>query len=690
MEGYQPSRIRNVALVGHNGSGKTTLCESLLFTSGAIPKKGSVDAGSSVCDFEPEEANHHMSISIALAPFVSEQVKINVIDCPGYVDFFEEVRTALSVADLAIVVISGVEGIEPQTIEAWDYISSLHLPRMVFVNKLDRDNSDFNRVLDQASTELGEGILPIQLPAGVASGFKGIVDLAGNTYFDYEQSQPAVRDIPTDLADAAGSMREKFIEGTVVADDDLMERYLEGVLPDQASLSKTLSGAVSGCDVFPVLCGSAANDIGIDLLAKAIVSIGPSPDSMPGPMAIAGDAEVEIPCDPKEKEVLRVFKTFTDPYVGKISIMKVLSGTVKPDSTLVNSANHTEERLHVIELLRGKHSEPIAEAMAGDILAVPKLASTSTFDTLSAKGFPIAVESPSQGYANYAVAIEPRTKDDEDKLMTALHKLQDEDIALRVERVDETHQTLLWAMGDTHIHVLLERLARKNGVEVTVTEIAVPYRETITRQAQGEGKYKKQTGGHGQYGVANIRIEPLERGGGFVFSDEVVGGAIPKQYIPAVQKGIEESMAQGGTYGYPVVDIHVTCYDGKYHPVDSSELSFKMAGALAFREALANAGPAMLEPISKIQVSVPEALQGDILGDLSARRGHVQGSEPGSLDGVTSHMTTITAFVPTSEIIRYALDLRSITGGRGKFRSIHDHYDTLPSNLVDKLKSLSG
>lgn len=686
MEGYQPSRIRNIALVGHNGSGKTTLCESLLFANGAIPKKGSVDAGNSVCDFEPEEVNHHMSISMALAPFLSEQVKINVIDCPGYVDFFEEVRTALSVVDLAVVVISGVEGMEPQTREVWDYLNSLRLPRMVFVNKLDRDNSDFNRVLDQASTELGEGILPVQFPAGVASGLKGIVDLSSNTYFDYEQSPPTAKDIPAEMEIVTGSMREKFIEGTVVADDDLMERYLEGTLPDQESLSKTLSKAVSGCNVFPVLCGSAANDIGIDLLTKAIVRIAPPPDSRPGPVAIAGDTEVKIPCDPKDKEVLRVFKTFSDPYVGKISMMKVLSGTVRPDSTLINSTKHTEERLHVIELLRGKHSEPITEAMAGDILAVPKLAGTSTFDTLSAKGFPITVESPPMGYANYAVAIEPRTKDDEDKLMTALHKLQDEDIALRVERVDETHQTLLWAMGDTHIHVLLERLARKNSVEVSVTEIAIPYRETITRQAEAEGKYKKQTGGHGQYGVANIRIEPLERGGGFVFSDKVVGGAIPKQYIPAVQKGIEESMMQGGVYGYPVVDVHVICYDGKYHPVDSSELSFKMAGALAFREALANAGPVMLEPISKIQVSVPEALQGDILGDLSARRGHVQGSEPGSLDGIASHMTTITAFVPTSEITRYALDLRSITGGRGKFRSIHDHYDALPSNLVEKLR----
>jgi elongation factor G len=375
-----------------------------------------------------------------------------------------------------------------------------------------------------------------------------------------------------------------------------------------------------------------------------------------------------------------VFKTISDPYVGKISLLRILSGTIRPDTVLNDPRTHSDQRLHVLQLLRGKEAQPVDEVQAGDIVAVPKLSDTATGDTLAPKGTPVIVPSPDPEPVVLSIAIRPKSKGDEDKLMTGLHRLQEEDPSLVVERVDETHQTILRGTGETHLAVAAERLARKFGVEVATEDVLVPYRETISQQADAEGKYKKQTGGHGQYGVASVRIEPLERGEGFHFVDQVVGGAIPKQYIPAVEKGVLEAMAQGGVHGYPVVDVQVTCYDGKYHPVDSSEMSFKMAGSLAFKEAMAKAGPVLLEPISLLEVTVPASMQGDILGDLNSRRGRVQGT-----DTVEGAIQKITALVPTAEIQRYAVDLRSLTGGRGRFSAGHSHYDVMPANLVERM-----
>jgi elongation factor G len=395
----------------------------------------------------------------------------------------------------------------------------------------------------------------------------------------------------------------------------------------------------------------------------------------------AGSTTQLVAADPSAEPLARVFKTISDPYVGKISLLRVLSGTIRPDTVLVNSRTHGDERLHVLHSMRGKDAEPAGEAQAGDIVAVPKLSDTATGDTLAPKGTPVVAAAPEPEPPALALAIRPRSKGDEDKLMTGLHRLQEEDPALVVERIDETHQTLLRGTGETHLLVTCERLHRKFGVEVETEEVLVPYRETITKQAEAEGKYKKQTGGHGQFGVASLRIGPLERGEGFHFVDQVVGGAIPKQYIPAVEKGVAEAMALGGHFGYPVVDVQVTCFDGKFHAVDSSEMSFKMAGSLAFREAVEKAVPVMLEPISLLSVAVPAAMQGDVLGDLNSRRGRVQGTD--TLDGGWQE---ITALVPTAEIQRYAVDLRSLTGGRGRFRAEHHHYDAVPSNLVDRLR----
>ncbi len=676
----RPTGVRNIALVGHTGSGKTTLAEALLFATGAITRQGKVDDGSTVSDFEPEEIKYHMSLSLALAPCTAGDVKLNIIDTPGYADFFGEVRAACSVVDLVVLVVSAVEGVEAQTEAAWALAAELGLPRLVFVNKLDRERASFDRTLASLRECFGAGVAPLELPVGGESGFRGIADLLSDTAISYEGGKPHPGPVPDDLAATEHEVREHLVEGIVVGDDDLMERYLDGDVPSSAELEATLANGVAQGVVFPVVCGSAATGIGIDRLASLLAELAPAPESRPPVEVRAGDSAHEVPCDPAGQPLARVFKTITDPYVGKISLLRVLSGTIRPDTVLSNARTHGDERLHVLQCLRGKETQATNEAQAGDIVAVPKLADVVTGDTLTPKGVPVIVPSPAPEPATLSIAIRPKSEGDEDKLMTGLHRLQEEDPALLVERVDETHQTVLRGTGETHLAMAVERLARKFGVEVATEEVRVPYRETISTPSEAVGKYKKQSGGHGQFGVVSIRIEPLGRGEGFHFVDQVVGGAIPRQFIPAVEKGIIEAMGHGGVYGHPVVDVQATCTDGKYHPVDSSEMSFKMAGSLAFKEAMAKAGPVLLEPVSLLEVTVPAGMQGHVLSDLNSRRGRVQGT-----DTVDPGVQKITALVPTAEIQRYAVDLRSLTAGRGRFRAEHDHYDVMPPNLVDKM-----
>jgi elongation factor G len=472
------------------------------------------------------------------------------------------------------------------------------------------------------------------------------------------------------------AVHDALVEGIVVADDELMERYLEGDIPSVEQLEKTLAHGVASAQVFPVVCGSATKQIGIDRLAAFVCEIGPSPLERPPTTVKAGNELADVAPDPHGPPLAWVWKTIADRHVGKISLFKVLSGTLKPDATLVDSRTHTDQRLHAPFTLRGREQLPVEELAVGDLGAVAKLPDVATGDTLAPKGTPVEIDTAPPPAPALSIGIRPKSKGDEDKLMTALHRLQEEDLLLSVLRDGETHQTLLGGTGETHLAIVAERLARKFGVEVETEPVVVAYRETITGTAEAEGKHKKQSGGHGQFGVASVRIEPLERGAGFEFADQIVGGAIPRQFIPAVQKGIEEAMAGGGPFGYPVVDVKVTCFDGKYHSVDSSELSFKMAGALAFREAMEKAGPVLLEPISHLEVRVPDTYQGDVLGDLNGRRGRVQGTEPDA-----TGWSLITALVPTSEVLRYAIDLRSMTGGRGRFRAEHDHYDPAPQHL---------
>ncbi len=680
MQSFPPERIRNVALVGHGGTGKTTLAEALLFCAGAITRQGRVEDGTTTTDFEPEETERGISLSLSLASFEWHDHKINLIDCPGYADFAGDVAAALTVADLAIFVVSAVEGVEVQTQMAWRMAAERGLPRMIFVNKLDRERASFDRTLEDLRTTFGAGVAPLELPVGEEHAFRGVADVLTDTAITYVDGSPTTGPIPEEMEFSEHEIHDAIVEGIVVADDALMERYLEGDIPTFEELEAALAVGVADATVFPVLCGSASGNIAIDRLANFICEIGSSPVDRPPLVADDGDGSRELAVDPAADPVAYVFKTVADPYVGKLSLFKVYSGTVRPDLVVTNPRTQADERLHALFTLRGKEHIDISDVPAGDIAAVAKLTDTATGDTLAPKGAQVRITAPAVPDPVLSIAISPKSKGDEDKLMTALRRLQDEDPTICVRRDDEGKQTVLSGMGETHLLIVAERLQRKFGVAVDTAPVRVAYRETVTKDADAVGRYKKQTGGHGQFGVAELRVAPAERGAGFTFVDRIVGGAIPRQFIPAVEKGVAEAMEQGGHFGYPVVDVTVTCVDGKYHSVDSSEMSFKMAGSLGFREALAKAEPVLLEPISWIEVTVPSAYQGDVMGDLNARRGRVQGTEPAG-DG--EHV--IRALVPTSEILRYAIDLRSITGGWGQFRTGHDHYDLMPQHVRDRI-----
>jgi elongation factor G len=660
---FPSAKIRNVALVGHGGAGKTTLAEALLFSNGVTQRMGRVEDGNTVSDFDPEEHKRGISTSLSVIPFEYEGHKINILDTPGYADFVGDVSAALRVADLALFVISGVDGVEVQAEITWKMAEAAGIPRAFFVNKLDRDRASFSRTCDDLKNHFGAGVAPIQLPIGEEADLVGVVDLLTDKAYTYSDSGVTEGPVPEGLAEQEHAVHDALVEGIVVADDDLMERYLSDEAIDYKELAGALAKGIAAGSVFPVLCGSATKLIGIDRLCRFLADEAPAPQAaVDGPPAAF------------------VFKTIADPYVGRVNVFKMMSGKVLPDAVLTNGRTMADERLHQLLTLRGREQEPAAEVPAGDIAAVAKLNDTSTGDILAQRGADISIEPYEPTAPVLPTAIRPKSKADEDKLANALHRLQDEDPVLKVERNSETHQTLLWGIGEAHLSIALEKLQRKYGVEVEQEDVKVAYRETVSTKAEAEGKYKKQTGGHGQFGVAFLRVEPLERGAGFEFADAIVGGAIPRQFIPAVERGIADTIVHGGALGFPVVDVKVTCYDGKYHPVDSSEMSFKMAGSLGFKEAAAKARPVLLEPISELVITVPEAYQGDVMGDLNSKRGRIQGTA-----AVGNGEQEISALVPTSEVIRYAIDLRSLTGGRGRFVAKHSHYDPAPPNLADKI-----
>ena len=679
MKTYPTDRIRNVVLVGHGGAGKTSLTEALLFTSGAINRMGRVEDGNTVSDFDPDEVAKGISISLALAPFEWKDHKVNLLDAPGYADFVGDAEAGLRAADLAIIVVSAVEGLEVQARVAWDIAEHLGIPRAFFINKLDRERASFQRTMDELVETFGTKVAPLHLPIGEEHELSGIVDLLGDRAFTYTDGNRTEGTIPESLSSQEEALHVKLLESVVESDDALMERYLEGGTIEVKEIAEALSKAVASGVTVPVLAGSATKGIGIDLLADFIIDEAPSPADRPAAKATKGGEEIELPPDPNGPLAALVFKTLSDPYVGKLTFFRVYSGTFRPDQTVYNASRDGEERVGQVHTLRGKHQETAAEVPAGDIGSLAKLSNTITGDTLTLRAAPIVLPPIEFPDPLLSVAIEPKTKGDEDKLSTALHKLADEDPTFRHERNSETHQTLIKGMGEAHLDVIVSRLARHH-VEVTTMPPKVAYRETIKKSAQAQGRHVKQSGGRGQYAVCSLELSPLPRGSGFEFENAIVGGAIPGNFIPSVEKGARKTLDEGVLAGYQFVDVKVKLFDGKFHTVDSSDIAFQLAGGLAFKDAARNAGVVLLEPIMDLEVMTPDDTVGDIMGDLSSKRGRIEGTEP-----VGRGWTHIKAKVPQGEVLRYSIDLRSKTGGRANFKVSFSHYEEAPSHVQEKV-----
>jgi elongation factor G len=682
LKTYDAKDIRNVLLVGHGGSGKTTLLEAMLFTSGAITRMGTVEDGNTVSDHDPDEQRKGISVSLSVAPVEWHGVKINVLDAPGYADFIGDLRSAIRAADGVIVVVSAVDGVEVQTEAAWELAVDAGLPRAIFVNKLDRERSSFEDTLAQLVSSFGNQVAPLELPIGAEHEFRGVADLQ-HEKADLYPSGPIAEEgeWPDDLHAVADPAREKLMEAVAESDDELIEKYLEEGSIGEAEIIRGVKAGFANARLAPVVCGSAAKAIGVDRLLDFIAEEFPSPlDRTPVEVTKKnGDVEERSP-DAAGPTTGSVFKTVSDPFVGHITMFRVFSGKIRPDSTIYNATQGTDERIGQLFALRGKEHDSVSEVAAGDIGAVAKLAHTHTGDTLSGKDDPVQLPPIELPEPLLAYAIEPKTKGDEDKLSTGLARLREEDPTFRVARSDETHETVMFGMGEAHLEVMIERLKRKYGVEVISHPAKIAYRETIKIKAKGLGRHVKQTGGHGQYAVCNIEIEPLKRGEGFVYEDKIFGGAIPASFIPSIEKGIVRTMSEGVISGNQMVDVKVTLVDGKFHPVDSSDMAFQIAGSLALKEAVEAAGVVLLEPIVQLDVVVPDSYTGDIMGDLNSKRGKILG-----MDQLGGAKQRIRAMVPQAEVARYVIDLRSMTGGRGAFSMSFDHYEEVPTHLAQKV-----
>ncbi len=680
MAELTPDKIRNIALVGHGGCGKTSLAEAMLFAAGAVTRLGSVDDGNATMDFDPDEVARKISISSSLAPAVWNGVKINILDTPGYADFFGETTAAMQVVDSVVIVVDAVGGLEVQTDKAWSIALERGLPRIIFINRMDKEHADYSSVLDSLTGSFGTAVAPVCLPIGKESSFEGFVDLVAMKAYTYDGGKRSEGDIPDDLAGEADALRDKLVESVAESDDALLERYLEGETLTQAEVEKAMLSAVAAGSVVPVLCGSAHTTVGIDRLMDAVLSYVPSPADV-GPKTGTNpknNEQVERACSTSGPLSALVFKTMADPYVGKLTYFRVYSGVLKADSSVYNASREEKERLGHVYEVKGKHQEDVKQVVAGDFGAAPKLGSTETGDTLCDESAPIVFEPITFPAPLVSIAVAPKTKADEDKLGGSLHKLAEEDPTLTIRRDSETHQTIVSGIGDVHLEVVMERLKRKFGVETEVSEPKIPYHETIRKPSKAQGRHKKQTGGHGQFGDCWVEIEP-NPGAGFEFVDKIVGGAIPRQYIPAVEKGVIEAMNQGVVAGYPVVDIKATVYDGSFHSVDSSEMAFKIAGSLAFKKAAEGASPALLEPIVNLEVTVPEEFMGDVMGNLSGKRGKILGMEP------RAKYQVVKASVPLAEVQHYSAELRSMTRGQGTFSMDIAHYEEVPPDMAKKV-----
>ena len=684
MKEYNIRQLRNVGLISHGGAGKTTLTEAMLFNSGATDRLGRVDDGSSVVDYDPDEIKRKITINAALAPCHWQKHKINLIDTPGYADFVGDVRGTLRVVDGAVVLICAVSGVEVHTEKVWQFADEYNLPRLVFINKLDRENANFAKALAQVQEQLSNRAVAVQLPIGSEENFRGVIDLVNMKAILYDPKKGkdfTVEEIPADMQAEAESYREKLIEAVAETDDELVMKYLEGeALTNEEITTGLRIGTLDG-SIIPVLCGSALANVGIQPLMDAIIACLPSPEDVEAIVGTDVKTGEEITLEPSEEGPLAalVFKTMADPFVGKLTYFRVYSGVFNSDTQVYNVNKGKMERVGQLFIPRGKQQEGVERVVAGDIGAVAKLQETSTGDTLGEKDNPIQLPPIEFPRPSYSLALVAKSQGDEDKLGTGLARLVEEDPTLTVEKRTETRELILSGMGDVHLEVTIDRLKRKFGVEVETETPKVPYRETIRKSVKVEGKHKKQTGGHGQYGHVWIEMEPLPEGEGFVFEETIFGGAVPKQYIPAVEKGIREAMEEGVLAGYPVVDFKVNLYDGSYHTVDSSELAFKIAAIQAFKKGMEQANPVLLEPIMNLEVLVPEAYMGDVIGDLNSKRGRILGMEP------KGSMQLIKAQVPLAELSKYAIDLRSLTQGRGSFEMSFDHYEEVPARTAEAI-----
>ncbi len=683
MQVDSPEKIRNIAVAGHNDTGKTTLVSALLYAGGVTTRLNRVEDGNTLTDFDHEEVQRGISIGLAPCFVPWQQTKINLIDCPGYGIFFTEAKAGLRAADAALLCVNSVSGVEVNTERVWSYANEIGLPVMIHLTKMDRERADFDRALEALHKSFGRLVLPVQIPIGREHGFSGVVDLVRHKAYRFTRdgngkAEPV--EMPADLADEVETHRGRLVEAVAETDDKLMEGFFETGALDQEDLERGLRAAVRSRQIFPLTLSAGGHGIGPSALLDSLVALMPSPaERDPFPARNLGGEEVAIPADPSAPCAALVFKTLSDPFTGKISIFRVVSGTVSSDASAYNSRAEEMERIGHVVILQGKQVTNVPRLVAGDIGGIAKLKATSTGDTLCAKDRPVRLAWIDTPEPAIAFAIEPKSKGDEEKIGDALHRLMEEDLTLHIGRDPETHEYLLSGTGQDHIEIAISKLKHRFHVEVVLHPPKVPYRETILKPADGHGRHKKQSGGRGQFADCKIKIEPLPRGEDFSFADEIFGGSIPQNYRPAVEKGIQEARRRGFLAGFPVVDFKVRLLDGQYHDVDSSEMAFKIAGSLAFKDAMANAKPTILEPIMKVEVVASEEFTGDIMGDLSHRRGRPQG-----MDTMNGNQL-IKATVPMSEMLNYAPALRSMTQGRATFHMEFSHYEEVPRPVQEKL-----
>jgi elongation factor G len=685
MANYSVEQIRNVAVIAHGGAGKTSLVEAMLYDSGAVTRLGSVTEGNTVTDFEPEEIERKITISSSLAYCTWAGHRVNLIDTPGFVNFLEDAKGSMRAADGAVVIVSALSGVKGETEKLWGYADEFGIPRLVFVNKMDRENADFASAIGGVSNAFQKDAVPINFPIGSGEGFRGVVDVLRMKAYTFKDGEPSEEEIPADLAGAAEEYRKKLIEGVAESDDALLEKYLEGEELTGEEITRGLRDSVLKGLFVPVTCGSATKNMGVQPLLDAVVLCLASPVDMgeirpaTGSNPKDGSEEVRLP---KEDEPFSayVFKTIADPFAGKLSMFKVHSGTLRADSGIYNTTSDSKERVGQIFHLMGKKQTPAQSLGPGEIGVVAKLKETHTGDTLSDEAGRILYDKVSFAEPLIYYAIEAMSKGEEDKVSTGLGRILEEDPALRFKRDEEAKEMLLAGMGQLHLEITLEKLKRKFGVEVLMKAPKIPYRETIKKKVKAQGRYKKQSGGRGQYGDCWIEIEPLPRGAGYEYVNKIVGGAIPRQYIPAVDKGVQEALQEGIYAGHQMIDLKVTLYDGSYHAVDSSEMAFKIAGSLGIKKAVAEANPVILEPIMKVEITTPEDLLGAVIGDLNSRRGKVQG-----MDQLSGGNQRISALVPMAEMLTYANQLQSITSGMGVYTMEFANYEELPAHIAQKL-----